>query len=505
MTTRRPSQASWLPTPWASSVAPRRRTLSWPRSTMGAGSGPLAEPSEEPLLVWSEALREYDFGPGHPLTPRRFGPGIDLLRAVGATRTMAPDEADDAALARLHAARYIEQVRSFSDHPWQPAAMGIGTPDVPAFHGMHEASARVAGGSIGAVEAHPRGARPSTPSRRPAACTTPCARGRPASASTTTSRSAWRPARDAGHRVLYVDLDVHHGDGTQALFWDDPEVLTFSIHETGQHLFPGTGAVDETGGEDAPGTAVNTPLEPGSGDESWWPVVELMLPALAEAFRPTFIVSQHGCDSHALDPLAHLRVTTAVLRACLRAHRPTRASSTAAGAGWRPAAGATTPTAWCRARGPSSGWRRRTPTCPRRRRPTGANDGRSRPAASGRRPSRRSSSTRRGRVSGPGTARDREPRARRGRARDDPPPARFRLAAHPLRRVHRGDRHRAGALERAVPAEAARASAPARRQGACAGLRPRWCRCPATCRRGRARDRTTAACGRRRPARCRPA
>ena len=92
-------------------------------------------------------------------------------------------------------------------------------------------------------------------------------------------------ARDAGHRVLYVDLDVHHGDGTQALFWDDPEVLTFSIHETGMSLFPGSGFVDERGGRDAPGTAVNVPLQPYSGDGSWLAAVEKVVPALAEVFQ----------------------------------------------------------------------------------------------------------------------------------------------------------------------------------------------------------------------------
>jgi acetoin utilization protein AcuC len=117
-------------------------------------------------------------------------------------------------------------------------------------------------------------------------------------------------ARDAGHRVLYVDLDVHHGDGVQALFWDDPEVLTFSIHESGRSLFPGTGWPEETGGAAAAGTAVNVPLEAYSGDASWWPSVAEALPALADAFGPTFLVSQHGCDSHVLDPLAHLRLTT---------------------------------------------------------------------------------------------------------------------------------------------------------------------------------------------------
>jgi acetoin utilization protein AcuC len=118
--------------------------------------------------------------------------------------------------------------------------------------------------------------------------------------------------------VLYVDLDVHHGDGTQALFWDDPGVLTFSVHENGQTLFPGTGWPEETGGPGAPGTAVNVPLAATSGDESWWPIVEMVVPALAELFRPTVLVSQHGCDSHLLDPLAHLRVTTGAYARAVR-------------------------------------------------------------------------------------------------------------------------------------------------------------------------------------------
>lgn len=261
-------------------------------------------------------MREYDFGPGHPLTPKRFGPGIDLLRAVGAERLMAPEEASDEAIARLHAARYIEQIRSFSDHPWQPAAMGVGTPDVPAFHGMHEASALVAGGSIGAVERILAGE--ALHAFSPAGGLHHAMRTRAAGFCVYNDVAlAVAAARDAGHRVLYLDLDVHHGDGTQMLFWDDPEVLTFSIHENGRTLFPGTGWDDETGGEDAPGTAVNVPLEAWSGDASWWPIVEQLVPALAEVFRPTFVVSQHGCDSHALDPLAHLRLTTdSYQRAC---------------------------------------------------------------------------------------------------------------------------------------------------------------------------------------------
>ena len=113
-------------------------------------------------------------------------------------------------------------------------------------------------------------------------------------------------ARDAGHRVLYVDVDVHHGDGVQELFWDDPEVLTVSFHETGETLFPGTGFADEGGGPGAPGRSVNVPLEPGTRDGSWLAALRAVVPALADAFRPGVLVTQNGCDTHAWDPLAHL-------------------------------------------------------------------------------------------------------------------------------------------------------------------------------------------------------
>ena len=271
---------------------------------------------DQPILVWGEALRDYDFGPGHPLTPRRFGPGVDLLRALGAERLLEPEEASDEALRRTHAQHYIDQVRSFSDHPWQPAAMGVGTGDVPAFHGMHEASARIAGGSIEAVQQIIDGEADHAFS--PAGGLHHAMRTRASGFCVYNDVAlAVAAARDAGHRVLYVDLDVHHGDGTQALFWDDPQVLTYSVHEAGNSLFPGTGSVDELGVGKGEGFAVNAPLDRGVGDESWWSVVDFMLPVLADMFKPTFIVSQHGCDTHVLDPLAHLRVTTASYqRAC---------------------------------------------------------------------------------------------------------------------------------------------------------------------------------------------
>jgi acetoin utilization protein AcuC len=113
--------------------------------------------------------------------------------------------------------------------------------------------------------------------------------------------------------VLYIDLDVHHGDGVQTIHWADPGVMTISIHETGSALFPGTGFPDELGGGEAIGTKVNLPLDPWTGERGWLPALELVLPALAERFEPDLIVSQHGADSHAFDPLAHLNVTTTAM------------------------------------------------------------------------------------------------------------------------------------------------------------------------------------------------
>ena len=125
-------------------------------------------------------------------------------------------------------------------------------------------------------------------------------------------------ARRDGLRVLYVDLDVHHGDGVQAIHWPDPGVLTLSFHETGRYLFPGTGGVGELGEGIAAGTAVNVPLEPATGEGPWLAAVRTLLPELAAAFGPDVIVSQHGADSHAWDPLAHLRVTTTAMGAAAR-------------------------------------------------------------------------------------------------------------------------------------------------------------------------------------------
>jgi acetoin utilization protein AcuC len=274
--------------------------------------------SATPLLVYGPWSPRYDLGPGHPLTPRRFGPGIDLLRSVaGEPEFLAPEPATDDVLAWVHDRDYIATVRRFSELPFGPGARGLGPGDTPAFAGMHDASAAVAGGSVAAMAAilagptahafHPGGGLHHAMRDHASGF---CVYDDPA--------LAIARARHDGKRVLYLDLDVHHGDGVQALHWDDPGVLTISIHQSGRTLFPGTGFVDELGEGAAAGTAVNLPMDPGTGERGWLAAIRRVVPALAAAFGPDVLVTQHGADAHAWDPLANLRVTTTAMGAAAR-------------------------------------------------------------------------------------------------------------------------------------------------------------------------------------------
>jgi acetoin utilization protein AcuC len=115
--------------------------------------------------------------------------------------------------------------------------------------------------------------------------------------------------RERGWRVVYVDIDAHHGDGVQFAFYRDPNVLTISTHERGDRLFPGTGFVDELGEGNGRGYSVNLPLEPFTDDEVYAEGFEAVVPPLIEAFKPDVIVAQFGIDSHRTDPLTHLALS----------------------------------------------------------------------------------------------------------------------------------------------------------------------------------------------------
>ena len=126
-----------------------------------------------------------------------------------------------------------------------------------------------------------------------------------------------RLLRLGAQRVAYVDVDVHHGDGVQAAFYDDPRVLTISLHEHPRSLFPGTGGPEETGGPGAVGLSANVALPAYTEDAQWLRAFDAVVPPLIKAFAPEVLVTQLGCDSHRLDPLAHLELSLDAQRAAL--------------------------------------------------------------------------------------------------------------------------------------------------------------------------------------------
>jgi len=203
---------------------------------------------------------------------------------------------------------------------------------------MHESSARVAGCSLVAAEAvwtgraqhafNPAGGLHHAMPERASGF---CVYDDPALA------IRWLLSNGAG-RVAYIDVDVHHGDGPQAIFYDDPRVLTISLHQTGRTLFPGTGFVEEMGRGEARGTKVNIPLPPFTGGAEWLLAFDAVVPPLIEAWKPDVLVTQLGCDTHHTDPLAMMALTTGTYRETARrlhdlAHRTAGGKWVATGGG----------------------------------------------------------------------------------------------------------------------------------------------------------------------------
>ncbi|NYE95551.1 acetoin utilization protein AcuC [Psychromicrobium silvestre] len=262
-------------------------------------------------VVWDPALTAYNFGPSHPMSPARLSLTAELAGQLGlfdraGVTLTEPYVASDAELLTVHEAEYLEAVHSVSANPHAVAERGLGTEDDPAFAGMHEASARLVGGSLRAAEAildgsAQRGVNFSGGMHH-------ASRGKASGFCIyNDAAAAVQRLLDAGvQKVAYVDIDAHHGDGTESIFYHDPRVLTVSLHESGLSLFPGTGFANETGGPEAIGSAVNIALPAYTGDGGWLRAFHAVVPQILRAFRPEMIVSQHGCDSHRDDPLTHL-------------------------------------------------------------------------------------------------------------------------------------------------------------------------------------------------------
>ena len=284
-------------------------------------------------VAWDERLTDYHFGPGHPLAPMRLELTMQLAHEFGLwTRpgmtVAAPDPATGAQLELMHDARYIAAVRTVSGWADDLGArgleatqfryartFGLGTGDQPVFPGMHQASALVAGATLAAARAVWSGSAEHGASIAGGMHHAMTAR---ASGFGVYNDPAIAIAWLLGHgaeRIAYVDIDAHHGDGVQAAFYTDPRVLTISVHQHPAAMFPFTGLPTETGGPGAEGSAVNVALPAGTGDAGWLRAFHAIIPPLLRQFRPQILVSQHGCDTHRLDPLARLKLSIDAQRA----------------------------------------------------------------------------------------------------------------------------------------------------------------------------------------------
>ena len=275
-------------------------------------------PDQVALITVDDLAKAYDFGSSHPLRPERVLLTYDNIRRLGLIDRPNVEEVDyrpatvDQVQA-VHDPEFVEVVRGIDEGTIEPRVgleFGLGTPDDPIFTGMHSASLAVCGASISAAEAvaggsfdHSFNPAGGLHHARKAEASGFCIYNDPAVAIARVleMQPEWR--------VMYVDVDVHHGDGVQWIFYDEPRVLTVSLHQSGRYLYPGTGFEDELGAGRAKGTSINVPLLPFTGNDDYLWALEEVLSKAAASFQPDLLVTQLGADTHHGDPLANLALT----------------------------------------------------------------------------------------------------------------------------------------------------------------------------------------------------
>ncbi|HUY74972.1 MAG TPA: acetoin utilization protein AcuC [Candidatus Dormibacteraeota bacterium] len=272
-------------------------------------------------LVYGDELMKHHLSDQHPLQPIRVKLAVDLIRSTGLIEhchLLPPRAATVAELELVHSPDYVDLVRNLSDpvrrrdmSPEAVEAAGFASADNPISDELHEGTALVVGASMVAAQAIESGAALHVFS--PSGGLHHAHRDRASGFCTYNDAAiACRWLKDQGHRVAYIDVDVHHGDGVEGIFQTDPDVLTISLHESGRYLFPGTGYPEDCGAGAGRGAAANLPFAPFTWDEPWLRGFDTVVPALLRRFKPTVLVTQDGCDSHYLDPLAHLAGTTRI-------------------------------------------------------------------------------------------------------------------------------------------------------------------------------------------------
>lgn len=296
-------------------------------------------PKHRARLVFDPLELDYNFGILHPLHPSRLRALIDLLTCsnlwdpneVQTRLELRPASSDE--LALIHDPGYISAVQRLSQpenvqvseeekvHLHEFALRyGFGDGDTSPMPHMHDVSAAITGGSLVALSAVmglPEGGTFVSEEERPLHVFHPQGGFHHALADRASGFCVYNDAAVAiAHvlqakeaKILYIDFDAHHGDGVQKAFYDDSRVMTISIHETGRYLFPGSGDVLELGNGSGRGYSVNVPLEPFTEDDSYIETMDTLLSQLVTAFAPDVIVTEHGCDTHAWDPLTHLHLS----------------------------------------------------------------------------------------------------------------------------------------------------------------------------------------------------
>lgn len=277
-------------------------------------------------FVYDDTLADHVLRMDHPMRPIRLRHTYQLLDSYGAfdgesSLLVRPRPATREELEWLHTGDYVTAVQSLSaglttGHPTRYGFSDRG--DNPVFPGMYEAATLSAGASLVAAEL--------VASRQVDAAFNISGGLHHAAAGHASGfcvfndpALAIRYLLDRGLRVAYVDIDAHHGDGVQNLFYHEDRVLTISIHESGQYLFPGTGFVTERGTGRGLGYSVNIPLYPYTEDELYLWAFNEVVPPLLRAFAPDVLVTQLGIDSYHSDPLTHLQVTSRGYVAAVRA------------------------------------------------------------------------------------------------------------------------------------------------------------------------------------------
>ncbi|MFW5972531.1 MAG: acetoin utilization protein AcuC [Bacteroidota bacterium] len=263
-------------------------------------------------VVYQKEYDRYYFGSGHPFSPIRQHMVLDLLEAANVDLTIVqPDVARVDDLLGVHSAGYIEQVEraSVGSSSVESGRYGIGTPDVPAFAEMDLAARILTGGTLRAARLIEEGA--TLKALQLGGGLHHAHRSMAAGFCIYNDLAcAVRYFRDRGWRVAYLDIDVHHGDGVQELFYADRDVMTISLHESGRYLYPGSGFVHELGEGDGRGFSLNVPLEPGTMDDIYLDTFERVMPHALAWFQPDVPIVQCGADAHFKDPLADLALTT---------------------------------------------------------------------------------------------------------------------------------------------------------------------------------------------------